>query len=64
MTKGTSLEDLCETGNNPEELRIKLSELFTRTFNEEESLYRAEKLKKLYDNRNNGQKMLQLIYKL
>jgi hypothetical protein len=64
MTKGTSLEDLCETGNNPEELRIKLSELFTRTFNEEESLYRAEKLKKLYDNRNNGQKMLELIYKL
>ena len=63
MTKGTSLETLCETGNTAEELRAKLKELFSKDFKAEEAQHRAEHLKKLYDNKVNGQKMVDLIYK-
>jgi hypothetical protein len=63
MTTGTSLEPLCETGNSAEELRSKLKELFSREFREEITLKRAEHLKKLYDNRENGLKMISLIYR-
>ena len=64
MTKGTSLESLCERGNTDEELRSKLYELFSKEFEEEEISFRAEHLKELYDNTVNGQKMVDLIYKL
>jgi hypothetical protein len=64
MTRGTSVETLCETGNSTEELRAKLTELFRKEFDEEEINLRAEHLKALYDNRLNGQKMIELIYKL
>ncbi len=64
MTKGTSLETLCETGNTAEELRTKLKELFTEEFTIEEANHRAEYLKERYDNLVNGQKMIGLIYKV
>jgi hypothetical protein len=63
MTRGTSLEPLCETGNTAEELRAKLVELFSKDFKAEEAHIRSEHLKKLYDNQVNGQKMVDLIYK-
>jgi hypothetical protein len=63
MTKGTSLENLCETGNTADELRAKLKELSGKDFEEEEIGFRSENLKKLYDNRINGLKMAGLIYK-
>ena len=64
MTKGTSLEPLCETGNTADDLKSKLRELFNKEFKEEESLKRSEHLKDLYDNQVNGEKMIRLIYKL
>jgi len=63
MTKGTSLEHLCENGNTAEELRSKLYELFGKEFEKEEISYRSEHLKELYDNTLNGQKMIGLIFK-
>jgi hypothetical protein len=63
MTKGTSLEALCESGNNAEELRSKLDLLFKKEFTEEETARRVEQLKVLYDNMENGRKMIALIYK-
>jgi len=63
MIKGTSLETLCESGNTPEELRSKLLELFSKEFTEDESKRRSALLKDLYDNRENGRKMMDLIYK-
>jgi len=64
MTKGTSLETLCVTGNSAEVLRTKLKELFTEEFTIDEANHRAEYLKERYDNLMNGQKMIGLIYKV
>ena len=64
MIKGTSLETLCETGNTTEVLRVKLKELFKEEFTTEEANRRAEYIKESYDNLVNGQKMVELIYKL
>lgn len=64
MTKGTSLETLCVTGNSAELLRTKLKELFTEEFTIDEANHRAEYLKERYDNLMNGQKMIGLIYKV
>jgi hypothetical protein len=64
MIRGTSLDSLCETGNSKEELRIKLKELFKEEFTIEEANRRAGQLKECYDNLVNGQKMVELIYKL
>jgi hypothetical protein len=64
MTKGTALETLCETGNSTEELRTKLKDLFKKEFTVEEANRRADYLKGRYDNLENGQKMIDLIYKL
>lgn len=63
MTKGTSLEDLCESGNSAEELKLKLTEIFSKEFEEEQIQQRAIHLKKLYDNRINGLLMLEMIYR-
>jgi len=63
MTKGTSLEPLCDTGNTAEELKSKLEELFSKDFKAEETIRRSGHLKNLYDNQNNGIKMISLIYK-
>ena len=63
MIKGTSLETLCETGNTAEELRTKLKVLFKEEFTMEEANGRVEYLKERYDNLENGQKMIGLIYK-
>ena len=38
MTKGTSLETLCETGNTAEELRTKLNALFKNEFTQDEAM--------------------------
>jgi glycosyltransferase involved in cell wall biosynthesis len=64
MTKGTSLESLCETGNTTEELQSRLKDLFKEEFTISEANRRAEYLKERYDNNVNGQKMIGLIYKL
>jgi hypothetical protein len=64
MTKGTSLETLCESGNTAEELRSKLKDLFKKEFTVEEANRRADYLKEKYDNLENGKKMIALIYKL
>jgi hypothetical protein len=64
MVKGTSLESLCELGNTTEELRDKLKMLFNEEFTIEEANHRAGFLKQNYDNLVNGQKMIELIYKL
>jgi len=64
MTRGTSLENLCVTGNSAEELRKKMKELFTEEFTIDEANHRAEYLKERYDNLMNGQKMIGLIYKV
>jgi hypothetical protein len=64
MLKGTGLEGLCELGNTTEELHSKLKALFNKEFTIEEAAKRAESLKERYDNLVNGQKMLELIYKL
>jgi len=64
MTKGTFLEPLCITGNTAEALREKLSDLFNKEFEAGEIAIRSAHLKELYDNGINGQKMIDLIYKL
>jgi hypothetical protein len=64
MTKGTCLESLCVTANTPEELRLRLAELFKMEFKEDDTIRRSEQLKVLYDNRENGRKIIDLIYKL
>jgi len=63
MTIGTSLENLCETGNTAEELRARLKDLFKKEFTIEEAHRRSENLKVRYDNIVNGEKMVALIYK-
>lgn len=64
MIKGTSLDTLCVTGNTAEELRTRLMDLAGQDFMPEEANRRSEFLKERYDNLVNGQKMLELIYKL
>jgi hypothetical protein len=62
MTKGTSLENLCKTGNTNEELRTMLNDLFKEEFLAEEANRRSDFLKEKYDNQVNGQRMIDLIY--
>jgi hypothetical protein len=64
MTRGTTLESLCETGNTSEELRARLKDLIKKEFTAEEAKRRSVYLKERYDNQVNGQKMIGLIYKL
>jgi hypothetical protein len=64
MIKGTSLDSLCELANTSDELRTKLKKLFNSEFTSDEAVKRAGSLKERYDNTVNGQKMLELIYKL
>jgi hypothetical protein len=64
MVKGTSLDNLCMIANTADELQSQLKELFNREFTLEEASFRSDKLRKLYDNRANGEKMIALIYKL
>jgi hypothetical protein len=64
MIKGTSLDSLCELGNTSESLRSKLKGLFEKEFTTDEAIRRADSLKEKYDNMVNGEKMLELIYKL
>jgi hypothetical protein len=64
MLKGTSLDPLCEIGNNTGQLKSKLKELFKKEFTTEEAKRRQDILKELYDNQVNGEKMLSLVYKL
>lgn len=64
MIKGTSLDALCETGNTAEELRAKLTGLFSKDFTIEEANKRVGNLKEMYDNFENGKKLIGLTYKL
>ncbi|MFO7614910.1 MAG: glycosyltransferase family 1 protein [Bacteroidales bacterium] len=64
MIAGTHLDQLCEMGNATEELKSKLKELFSQEFTLDEALRRNDLLKIYYDNQVNGEKMIDLIYKL
>lgn len=64
MIMGTSLDSLCEKGNTAEELKTRLTDLFSKEFTLDEAMRRNELLKVDYDNRINGATMIDLIYKL
>jgi len=64
MIKGTTLGSLCEIANSADELKARLKDLFKKEFTLEEKLKREEILNRYYDNKTNGEKMIELIYRL
>lgn len=64
MIKGTSLDSLCVSGNTAAELKDRLEVLFDQDFTLDEAATRGDELKKLYDNTENGLKLIDLVYKL
>ncbi len=62
MLNGTGLEELCEIGNTPEELRKKLPELFTMEFDENQISLRNNILNLNFSNSKNAEKLIELVY--
>jgi len=62
MLNGTNLEQLCEIGNTPEELRSKLSELFEKSFEASQIKIREQSLNEYYSNEANANKLIELVW--
>ena len=62
MLNGTSLDELCEIGNTPAELKEKLKYLFTRNFEEKQVQLRKEKLNHNFSNSANADKLIGLVF--
>jgi hypothetical protein len=62
MIKGTAVGELCEIGNSPRELKDKLNALFKKDFTKDEMARRHQILKENYDNKANGERLIQLVF--
>jgi len=62
MLNGTNLEQLCEIGNTPKELRSKLSELFNKSFEAGQIKIREQSLNEYYSNEANANKLIELVW--
>ncbi len=62
MLNGTGLEELCEIGNTPEELRKKLPELFKVEFDKNQIDLRNNILNLNFSNSKNAEKLIELVY--
>jgi len=62
MVKDTGLEQLCTIANTPETIRSKVELLFNEAFDQTMINERSEVLTKLYSNKLNAQKIVDLIY--
>lgn len=61
MVIGTELANLCEIADNAEELRQKLDILMTKSFDEEQLFIRREILLKWHSNKENCNRLLNLL---
>lgn len=62
MVRGTYLDELCRIANTAQEIRTQLNELFEKPFSEENLTARHKKLKELYSNSGNAEKLIHLLY--
>lgn len=62
MLNGTGLDELCETGNTPEELKQKLSLLFSMEFDRSQIKKREDILSRTFSNNRNAGKLIELVY--
>ena len=62
MVHGTALQDICVIANSAPELKRKLDELFSRSFELSVLKEREAVLKEHYDNVTNGKRLIQMIY--
>ena len=61
MVQGTGLESLCEIAGNADGLKMKVEELFARTFNTTEIDEREKLLNKKYSNEKNAERLIGLL---
>lgn len=61
MLSGTGLENLCEIGNTPAEIKKQLYLLFKKEFTSQEIERRKNMLQKNYANKTNGLKLIELL---
>ncbi len=62
MLNGTKLDELCIIGNNVEELKARLNELFNQEFKDEEVSVREKVLQDLYSNQANAERLIELVF--
>lgn len=62
MVQGTGLEQLCLTGNNPDELKAKIRQVFESRFDVSEVEKRKKLLSVNYSNRVNAGRLMDLIF--
>lgn len=62
MLSGTGLESLCHIAETPEELILKLNELISRPFDEEEGLKRKRLLEIAYSNSFNADRLIEAVF--
>jgi len=62
MLNGTYLDNLCEIGNTPVELKEKLKTLFEQNFEEDRISLREKTLNKYYSNETNAEKLIHLVF--
>jgi|LZCG01.1.fsa_nt_gb hypothetical protein len=63
MVAGTLAENICETGKNPLELKTKLRHLMKKPFDMKQLDKRKTLLEKYYNNKNNGQQLINMIFR-
>jgi hypothetical protein len=62
MLNGTRLDDLCIIGNDEQQLKQKIHELFSQEFTSSEIERRKEVLKVMYANATNAGKLIDLVF--
>jgi hypothetical protein len=62
MIKGTAVGELCEIGNTAQELKEKLEVLFEKPFTADDMSSRDRVLRDNYDNKTNGDRLIQLVF--
>lgn len=62
MVTGTGLDTLCEIGNTATELKARLSDLYSRSYDSAENMRRVSVLKENYDNLLNGNRLIELVF--
>ncbi|MCF8379051.1 MAG: glycosyltransferase family 1 protein [Bacteroidales bacterium] len=62
MLNGTGLEPICEVGNNAEDLKRCLGEIFNKELKSDEIAKREEILYARYSNQKNAEKLIDLIF--
>lgn len=62
MLNGTGLEKLCHVAETPQQLRLKLDELFQKPFRDEEATGRKNLLERDYSNSVNAERLIDAVF--